>query len=1374
MKRDFYKNLQMLALSMMLLGFSMGAIAQPTLSSPTNTSVKSYNAVLGGSVTVGTSLTEVGIVWSTSNTTPTTTDNKVVASGIVATGIFAIFVKELPANTLIYYRAYAIGTGGTGYSSALSFTTNAALTINLSNGQNAEYVVGQADFTTTTTGLTSQKFSKPVGIAIDYVNNKLYISDEANSRILRFAYPITSSNPTAEVVFGQPDFTTGTQNTGGRSASTLGLPHGIALDNTGRLWVADQNNHRVLWYNAAHLASNQPAADGVLGQANFTSSSPGLAQNRTSGPRGVCIDDLGNLFVTDHNNLRVLRFDKAALKANGANADGVLGQLNFATSNDVVNQSTTRAASGLTMQGTTLWVADYQRNRVLRFDNAASLANGAAANVVLGQANFTSNAVSLTATGLGGPSDVEVDFNGTLWVSDRGQRRILGYNNALSKTNGAAADIVLGKANFTTSSGTASQSIASESWGLAFDNNLAKLLSPDYTSHRMLQFDSPPAPEINLQGNAVSIVDGANTPIVGDNTDFGSIYTNKVITYTIQNTGNADLTVSSIAMTGTHQTDFTVGDITLPATIAGGASTTFTLTFVPGALGARDAAVNITNTDSDEATYDFAVRGTGEVNTALDFDGTNDYVAIPNPFTAFANEITVEAWVNIPTGGIDAVGDGLITQGTYTSLDAGTNVFLLSDNGSLDGRLTFYISDNGTLRSVTTASIIEGAGWHHIAAIANASALKVYVDGVEEASVAGLSNNILSNASATMHLGRDVRYGVVQRETELSMDEVRIWNVARTQAEIQDNMDKELTGAETNLVTYYDFQEGVAGGTNTGIGVPEIQDQAGAADGTMNGFAKSGAISNWIASFPSITTWNGSVWDNGAPYASEVIINGDYSGASFTAKNLTINATHTLTINSGNSVTAAGDVANSGTILVQNNGAFVQTKATPSNTGTGTYTLERLASDNSAQYNYWSSPVQTSTIAGVFGATGRQFYNWNTVTTAWDNANVNANLTAGVGFIATGTSNTPTTITRTFSDNTGFNSGDITFGLTFLADGDPDNDWNLVGNPYPSGLDANQFITDNAAEIGNALYLWSSDGSDYTSATTDYATMGLAGAVAAGGSGVVPSSATVASAQGFIVQAISSTTLTFKNSQRAATNNTFQRTKDKSDWQRIWLGVERIENKAKNEVLVAFIPEAEEGKDLYDAMKFSGNGFVSFYSVGEFAKPTQKLAIQGFPSLEGERIVRLGIEAKKSGSFTFDISKQDGFSELDEIYLYDSETESLTDLRKENYSVELSEGEHNDRFTLRFIGGKVTGIAEDLADTGVSIFSNSNQIQINFLDAHSAKSKIAIYDLQGKLIFLKSNQNKLQASFELPKSGIYIVKVENANGILTKKVYLAN
>ncbi len=119
-------------------------------------------------------------------------------------------------------------------------------------------------------------------------------------------------------------------------------------------------------------------------------------------------------------------------------------------------------------------------------------------------------------------------------------------------------------------------------------------------------------PEINLQGGSplADITDGSTSTVIANDTDFGSVTTNRVVTYTIQNTGNADLTVSSIGVSGTNASDFVVSGFTAGTVITGGNSISFTITFTPSTTGTRTAIIAVNSDDMDEGVYDFVVRGT--------------------------------------------------------------------------------------------------------------------------------------------------------------------------------------------------------------------------------------------------------------------------------------------------------------------------------------------------------------------------------------------------------------------------------------------------------------------------------------------------------------------------------------------------------------------------------------------------------------------------------------------------------------------------------------------------------------------------------------------------------------------------------------------
>ena len=126
-----------------------------------------------------------------------------------------------------------------------------------------------------------------------------------------------------------------------------------------------------------------------------------------------------------------------------------------------------------------------------------------------------------------------------------------------------------------------------------------------------IRLGSNSQPDANVQGNSMNIADGDATPGPGnDDTDFGNVTVgnNLVRTFTLQNTGTADLSVSSIM---SNNALFTIGALTPASPIPMGMSATFTVTFSPVAVGVQNATITINNNDCDEGVYDFAITGMG-------------------------------------------------------------------------------------------------------------------------------------------------------------------------------------------------------------------------------------------------------------------------------------------------------------------------------------------------------------------------------------------------------------------------------------------------------------------------------------------------------------------------------------------------------------------------------------------------------------------------------------------------------------------------------------------------------------------------------------------------------------------------------------------
>jgi uncharacterized protein (TIGR03437 family) len=190
----------------------------------------------------------------------------------------------------------------------------------------ADLVLGQPDLVTTTASNLSQNgFRVPTGVATN--GQILVVSDTDNNRVLIWNTIPTSNNQPADVVLGQKDFTS-VQLPPAISNTSFRGPEGVWLQGT-QLFVADTQNHRVMIWNRIPTSNNQ-AADVVLGEPNFTSAPPSTVSdvppqsNNLFSPVSVSSDGT-HLFVTDLGHNRVLIWNSIP-KQNQQAADVEVGQ----------------------------------------------------------------------------------------------------------------------------------------------------------------------------------------------------------------------------------------------------------------------------------------------------------------------------------------------------------------------------------------------------------------------------------------------------------------------------------------------------------------------------------------------------------------------------------------------------------------------------------------------------------------------------------------------------------------------------------------------------------------------------------------------------------------------------------------------------------------------------------------------------------------------------------------------------------------------------------------------------------------------------------------------------------------------------------------
>lgn len=240
----------------------------------------------------------------------------------------------------------------------------------------------------------------------------------------------------------------------------------------------------------------------------------------------------------------------------------------------------------------------------------------------------------------------------------------------------------------------------------------------------------------------------------------------------------------------------------------------------------------------DGTLYNFALSGSSSnwlsspvqyASNSLTFDGSNDYVTTNFNFTSSYTAFTVEAWIN------------------HSNTTNQTNI--LGQNGTLEiafinSRLYIYINtNNGWLNTYYTIDgSLTTSNWNHIAITSNGTVTKIYINGVEKVSTS-MSWASLSNSGQMFRMGGNTQSPVVYYTGK--MDEVRIWNTARTASEIANNYLTEIDATTSGLVAYYNFNQGIADGTNTAL--TTVIDYTGTNNGTLTDFALSGSTSNYAA-----------------------------------------------------------------------------------------------------------------------------------------------------------------------------------------------------------------------------------------------------------------------------------------------------------------------------------------------------------------------------------------------------------------------------------------------------------------------------------------------------------------------------------------------
>ncbi len=515
------------------------------------------------------------------------------------------------------------------------------------------------------------------------------------------------------------------------------------------------------------------------------------------------------------------------------------------------------------------------------------------------------------------------------------------------------------------------------------------------------------------------------------------------------------------------------------------------------------------------------------------------------------------------------------------------------------------------------------------------------------------------------------------------------------------------------------------------------------------------------------------------------------------------------------------EVETGGTFTIQDGASLIQVLdysafPFPTSANSGDIDLSRNVDISRLDYVYWSSPVQGFDVSNIYAGftPTNHIYEWTpTMATGYlgmpGNVPIEAgnwnpissgSMDRGKGYIVRGPTNFSTAVSTATSQFSGVaNNGVIRqalssgsysggpllynpYGTDNLNITNKDDNWNLLGNPYPSALDADAFLMNNSL-IEGAVHIWThgtalgSNGDSFyddfllTYSPNDYITYNLTGVTNPN-----PTfSGNIASGQGFFVLALNdneSGNVTFTNSMRSSTvsNTDFYRSSEPSEdntaveRHRIWLDFISNDNNTSSSALVGYVEGATQEKDrLYDAYAREANYLSIFSNIDD-----ERMIIQGraLPFNDSD-LIPVGVVAPDNGQYTIAISGVDGlFSEENQnIYLEDTYLNTIHNLRLAPYTfnVEDHSEDFSDRFVLRFTNDAL-GI-DDVSLNPIGIIApKGDYIKVNA--EISPINTITVFDLLGRTLINKTNVNANEFYIKNHNlvSGSYIVNVVLENG----------
>ncbi|ALJ05012.1 hypothetical protein APS56_07690 [Pseudalgibacter alginicilyticus] len=524
----------------------------------------------------------------------------------------------------------------------------------------------------------------------------------------------------------------------------------------------------------------------------------------------------------------------------------------------------------------------------------------------------------------------------------------------------------------------------------------------------------------------------------------------------------------------------------------------------------------------------------------------------------------------------------------------------------------------------------------------------------------------------------------------------------------------------------------------------------------------------------------------------------------------------TLNVAEGILLEVENGIKNNGSINLFTEAQLIQNHIGSNfNTGTGTTTVKQQGTGNSFSYNYWSSPVNTSNdtwqivnledtngvIPFIYGAyaadhttspitlSSRWLYTFNGPDdyNTWKQIGINTNIAPGIGYTMKG-SGSGTNQEYIFRGK--LNNGDYTTPI--IAPGNQI----LIGNPYPSALDADKFIAENIGVI-DAIYFWESfagNNSHYlanyeggyatrnimmgTHATID--TSGLTSGENTAGITKPEPTQFISVGQGFFVESTAHTdaTLNFNNGQRAFAKNSnnstiFYKNSNTKNQQvtsedtrpKLWFSV--IDPKGyKKTIGLGYDTNTTLQYDrAYDTEPLNYLKDFLYWTL-----ESKKLVIQALPEININDILPLVMEVSSPGLFEFSISKMENIPDNLNIYLLDNQQNVYYSLRDSVAQLLLNTKGTQNQFSIVFQKQNTLGAIEFNNNAFISYNANLKTLKLYYNKPISNIKNLSFYNTLGQEVKRIKAPSSNFINISQLNDGVYILKVETKSGTLLRSI----